>query len=125
MARMATTTGTVVKSEIGTTLSGTQGSSIQFPEVTYQYTVNGQTYFNNKVSQTMVRSLFGSVVQQTLNRYPVGSTVTVHYNADNPQDAYLEKGPRQVNFAHYRACRGYCGNLHRFRGIHDSADIVD
>ncbi len=92
MARWETTTGTVVKSEIGTTLSGTQGSSIQFPDVTYQYYVNGQTYFNNKVSQTMVRSSFGSIVQQTLNRYPVGSTVTVHYNADNPQDAYLEKG---------------------------------
>ena len=92
MARMQTTTGTVVKSEIGTTLSGTQGSSIQFPDVTYQYTVNGQTYLNNRVTQQAIRSSFGSVVQRTLDQYPVGSTVTVHYNVDNPQDAYLEKG---------------------------------
>jgi hypothetical protein len=65
------------------------GHYVYYPEVTYEYQVDGTTYTSSKINVIMFGSDI-SYAQGVLNRYPIGSTVDVHYNPDNPSDAVLE-----------------------------------
>lgn len=60
-----------------------------YPEVIYEYDVGGRTLRGNRVNVT---PLVADVeVEPVLNRYPVGSEVTVYYNPKDPQESVLER----------------------------------
>lgn len=80
-------------SDHGTTHSTTYGANI-----VYQYTVNGINYSSNKVSLGDYSSSDANHAQQIVNRYPVGESVTVYYNPENPSDAVLERGTTEFPY---------------------------
>jgi hypothetical protein len=63
-----------------------------FPRVEYSYSVAGQHFDSKRLS-------FGGVTgtsspdkaQETINKYPVGSPVTVYYNPENPSEGVIER----------------------------------
>ena len=68
--------------------SGRSGYS-PYPNIMYEYTVGRQQYVSNRVSMGM--EMGGSLyTPRVLARYPVGATVQVYYNPDNPADSALE-----------------------------------
>lgn len=60
-----------------------------FANVTYEYSVAGQTYRNNRVSIGEDRGNFQ--VAETIARYPVGKIVNVFYNPNKRAEAVLER----------------------------------
>ena len=60
-----------------------------FANITYEYSVAGQTYRNNRVSIGEDRGNFE--VAETIARYPVGKHVTVYYNPNKRSEAVLER----------------------------------
>ena len=60
-----------------------------FANVTYEYSVAGQTYRNNRVTIGEDRGNFD--VAETIARYPVGNAVTVYYNPNKRGEAVLER----------------------------------
>ncbi|MBY0489265.1 MAG: DUF3592 domain-containing protein [Gemmatimonadaceae bacterium] len=60
------------------------------PAVRVAYEVNGKMYETTTVRWTGISLL---QTTRTLERYPVGTTVTVYYDRDAPQRAVLEPGP--------------------------------
>ena len=76
-----TTEGQILESEFKT-----KGDSTSYPGVKYQYDVNGKTYDGERI-------VFGSAAdlpRGTLDRYPVGGTVTVFYDPNDPESAVLQ-----------------------------------
>lgn len=60
--------------------------------VKYEYEIAGAWYTNDKIGVGMVVSTSGTKkAQETLARYPVGSTVKVYYDPNNPADSVLEQ----------------------------------
>lgn len=99
MAGLSETQGTVLSGDFGAGQSayrmqsgGYSAKTSYFPNITYQYTINGQQYTNNTYAQRPSLINNKAIIQRILNNYPVGSTVTVYYNPNNPQEAYLQKG---------------------------------
>ena len=64
-----------------------------FANITYEYSVAGQSYRNNRVSIGEDRGNFE--VAETIARYPVGKAVTVYYNPNKRNEAVLERGMPQ------------------------------
>lgn len=70
-----------------------------YPEVVYQYNVSGQDYSSKRLS-------FGAVtpqkskeaVQKVLEQYPVGSTLLVYYDSQNPAEAVIERAAGRVKW---------------------------
>lgn len=60
-----------------------------FANVTYEYSIAGQAYRNNRVSIGEDRGNFE--VAETIARYPVGTAVTVYYNPNKRGEAVLER----------------------------------
>ena len=84
----SSTVGTVTLSTIDLRKSGNRIST-QYPFVRYSYQVMGREYEANKI---MPGAEFGgSSAQKVIDRYPVGTRVTVFYNPHNPYEAVLEK----------------------------------
>ena len=97
-----TTGGKVVLSEIRESTSTDDDgytSTTFFPRVEFSYTVAGQIYESKKLS-------FGGVMansnpakaQETIDKYPVGSSVTVYYNPEKPSEGVIERtaGPSNL-----------------------------
>jgi hypothetical protein len=61
------------------------------PVVTYEYTVDGETYTSENVYPGQFNRWQGSSfsAQDVTNQYAPGDEVTVHYNPDSPGEAYL------------------------------------
>lgn len=58
----------------------------------YEYIIDGQTYSGSK-NRFSERSLNGEKIKQTmLERFPIGATVPVYYNPNNPNESVLVKG---------------------------------
>jgi len=82
----ASTNWPTTKGEILESGFRTKGDNTSYPVVKYQYDVNGKTYDGDRI-------VFGSsadVPSGTLDRYPVGGTVTVFYDPNHPESAVLE-----------------------------------
>jgi hypothetical protein len=60
-----------------------------FAHIVYEYTVSGQKLRNDRVS--IGEDLGNFEVAETIERYPVGTIVTVYYNPRRPKDAVLER----------------------------------
>ncbi|HEX2622422.1 MAG TPA: DUF3592 domain-containing protein [Phototrophicaceae bacterium] len=90
--------------EARTSRSGTSGRSTSYyPNVVYEYQVNGQRYQNNRfyLGMQVGRGNY-MTIQQRINNYPVGSSVQVYYDPNNPAQSVLERtspGSRVLVFA--------------------------
>jgi len=67
------------------------GDSEYTPVVTYEYTVDGETYRSSNVYPGQFDRWHGSqaTAADVVEDYPAGSTATVHYNPEDPSEAYL------------------------------------
>lgn len=70
--------------------AGADEDMVNFADIKYEYRVKGKTYKGSRVS--IGEDLGDHAVEDTIARYPAGSTVTVHYNPDRPEQAVLETG---------------------------------
>lgn len=78
--------------ESTSTDSDGDSSTTYRPHVQYEYEVMGASYTNDKIKVGMVVSTSAvKKVQETLARFPVGSTVKVYYDPNNPADSVLEQ----------------------------------
>jgi Protein of unknown function (DUF3592) len=85
------TTGVVISSAIQVKRTGRSRSEI--PVVIYQYQVDGRPYVGKVIKagdQFFSVRLYGDA-QKTVERYPVGAQVTVHYNPADPAQSALER----------------------------------
>ena len=84
------TTGQVVLSRVE--VSGGDTTTVS-PRIVYQYQVGAQTYQSEVIRAGS--QFFGTTTSRqaydTVDRYPVGATVTVYYNPANPAAAALER----------------------------------
>ena len=87
-----TTVGRVVRAEPrgSSTLSISNPWAFD-PGIKYQYTVEGVTYTGDRVSFGRIPST-AEGVGIVLMQYPVGASVTVWYDPDDPDRAVLEPG---------------------------------
>ncbi|NLV09246.1 DUF3592 domain-containing protein [Halomicrobium mukohataei] len=82
----ATTTGTVVESDLDAETSARRGDYT--PAVSYEYVVDGVTYRHDRVrANTDPLSRRGATV--LLGEFHEDAEVTVHYDADDPERAVL------------------------------------
>ena len=87
----SSTMGTVLSSSVQTRPTGRSHST--FPVVVYQYEVNGKTYQSQTIKagdQFMNIRVIGEA-QATVARYPIGASVMVYYNPENPAESALER----------------------------------
>ena len=90
-AAWAQTAGTVLSTTIRVRRVGQSRSEI--PVVIYSYQVDGRPYQSHRVragDETGQIKVIGDV-SSMLDRYPVGSNVTVYYDPDDPANAALER----------------------------------
>jgi hypothetical protein len=63
-----------------------------YPRVVYSYEVAGQPYSSHRVTFGAIRpSKQAAAAEKALERYPVGSQVTVYYNPAQPSETVLER----------------------------------
>lgn len=84
----AATTGKVVFSTLEAR-RGSKGNMVYYPVVRYQYRVHAMNYEGNKIMPGMAWG--GSGAAAVVAKYPVGTTVPVYYNPENPAEALLER----------------------------------
>jgi hypothetical protein len=90
-AAWAQTAGTVLSTTIRVRRVGQSRSEI--PVVIYSYQVDGRPYQSHRVragDETGQIKVIGDA-SSMLERYPVGSNVTVYYDPDDPANAALER----------------------------------
>lgn len=68
------------------------------PQITYQYTVDGNKLTGNKVSMGDYGSSSTSHAKKVMKKYPVGATVKVFYDPEVPVDSVLEPGATLVSY---------------------------
>lgn len=85
------TTGTVVMSSVQSKHTGKSYS--HYPVVVYLYQVNGQQYQSQRIKagEQFLNVRVAGQAEATVQKYPIGSTVTVYYNPSNPTEAVLER----------------------------------
>ena len=85
--------GTVITSEVTSQwhddYNDGEGFFTYSPYVVYEYQVNGTKYDGCSVTSFILESDL-AYAQGVVNKYPVGSTVRVHYNPTAPSDSVLE-----------------------------------
>ena len=83
--------GRVLSSEIvessGLTPDGVPFSSFK-PVIRFQYTINAVDFMSIHIGQAVLQANHPSLLQLS-ERYPVGTTVTVHFDPLNPNEAIL------------------------------------
>jgi len=85
------TTGTVLMSSVQSKHTGRSHSL--YPVVVYAYVVNGQSYQSQRIKagEQFLNVRVTGQAYATVNRYPIGATVTVYYNPSNPSESALER----------------------------------
>lgn len=96
-----TTAGQITSCEVGIMKGVSMQSSIMveryYPKVTYQYSVNGVDYENDRFYDEEIQINQIEKIEAVVAKYPVGTDVTVYFEAQNPSNAYLERLP-DINF---------------------------
>jgi hypothetical protein len=92
--------GVIVESTVVDYNSG-QGDRGSRPAIEYRYTYEGTTYTSSKLCPGEHNSgcygpNTGKVANSVVDRYPAGSTATVHVDPDDPSNAYLLDGDLPV-----------------------------
>lgn len=85
-------TGEVLESYVASG-RGSEGGTVYHAHVLYEYEVSGTTYqsVTVKLGDTSKSSVY-STYQKVVDAHPVGSSVTVFYDPDDPNLACLETG---------------------------------
>lgn len=85
------TTGTVVMSS--TQRKRTGRSYSDYPVVVYLYQVNGRQYQSQRIKagEQFLNVRLSGQAEATVQKYQIGSTVTVYYNPSNPAESVLER----------------------------------
>ncbi len=65
--------------------------------VLYTYFVDGAGYLADRVSQSDAWSADRAAAEAIVEKYPPGAQVSVHYNPENPGEAFLEPGPGRTD----------------------------
>ena len=63
-----------------------------YPNVAYQYQIAGRGYTGTRINFGGRTGGMEWVAQRTVDRYPTGKTIIVHYNPQEPTYAVLEAG---------------------------------
>lgn len=92
-------TGTIVRSELGSESDSRRSTdrTHYWPEVDYEYNVDGKTFLSSNVTLDGLRSgphvgTGEAQAQVVLARYPIDAQVDVHYDPDHPERAALQTG---------------------------------
>jgi len=91
-----TTEATVLSSEVEVEMRSDPDSSGQertyTPEITYEYTVDGETYESSNIMPGPGQSSMGeSRADSLVADHPEGETATAYYDPENPSNAFLVK----------------------------------
>jgi hypothetical protein len=94
-SRWPTAPGTVLSSRaesrrILTQTGGSQTTTVWSPLVEYSYRVGERSYHGSRVAFGPEVAGGRDLAEQTVQRYPEGATVSVHYDPSNPAHATLE-----------------------------------
>lgn len=65
------------------------GTAVNVPDIAYAFMAGGLRYQGNRVS---LGDISGTFAEEAVQRYRVGSVVTVHYDPADPTDCVLERG---------------------------------
>jgi hypothetical protein len=73
-------------------------SGAYYPQVFYEYQINGQTYRNSRIRFGMQMG-FGaaSVSQRVVSKYPVGTIQPVYFNPADPTQSVLDRSTGGAN----------------------------
>lgn len=89
-----TATGQILSSHVHTykrRRSGGGHATMHKPEITYEYTADGQHYESQKISfGSVAASSVAGWAKEIVARYPEGSSVQVFYNSSKPAESILE-----------------------------------
>jgi len=88
-----TVEGVITSAQI-TTTTDSKNNILYNPEIVYAYVVNGQTFTSSNISfnvNSFSTSNFSNA-EQIVSLYPVGRTVSVHYNPKDYRQAVLAPG---------------------------------
>jgi hypothetical protein len=88
--RWPVTSGVITSSQIS-------GAIKYYPSITYTYSVDSVFYNSNGISNINFNTKNRTVVEEFLDKYPVGSEVKVYYNDLKPDNSFLEPG---INTGH-------------------------
>jgi hypothetical protein len=93
------TNGTVVSSNVERVERSNERDRFR-PNITYRYTVDGETYTNdNYISGANTELYSKPVAEDRADTFQPGRNVTIQANPENPQQSYLlEKGPQQTDY---------------------------
>ncbi|USO00160.1 MAG: DUF3592 domain-containing protein [Phycisphaeraceae bacterium] len=91
-----TVEGQVTAARIDESSDGEGGTTYQ-PAITYTYRVAGTPFENDRVRYGQVGSSDRRDSKKVLDRFPVGATVDVYFNPDNPADSVLTPGVQGVD----------------------------
>jgi hypothetical protein len=83
-----TTSGQVKSSRISYDSGSDKTSGT--PYVLYAFEVNGKKYKSSVINPGDVTLADNDAAARVVARYPTGTNVIVHYNPQNPEDAFLE-----------------------------------
>jgi len=83
------TPGKVKSSRVSSQTSTRQANGI--PRVNYSYEVDGKKYKNGVIVPGDMMLAGNEYAEKIVARYPAGSDVTVFYNPNRPEDAFLER----------------------------------
>jgi hypothetical protein len=85
-------TGTVLSANVVAGRNRGRNGVSYYPVVMYEYSVDGNRYVGNRMSfGSQIGVGFQAVAARSLGKYPVGGTVPVYYNPNNPAEAVLER----------------------------------
>jgi hypothetical protein len=86
------TQGKIKRSEVTHT---TGGKTQYYAHIEYEYTAQGMNYSSNNVTLAQLMGITDtgqSAAQEKVKKFPIGSTVTVFYDPNDPRRAVLQKG---------------------------------
>ena len=84
--------GKVIESTLGSGPSTSRSRGSIYPEVHYDFSVNGKSYTGKKFAYGFFGSGNSKGPTKIINRYPKGKAVTAYYMPENPEESVLEPG---------------------------------
>jgi hypothetical protein len=87
------TEATILSSEVGVNEGDADDGPTYYPSITYEYTVDGQTYEGTNVLPGPGRTSKGNRgwAETIVENHPEGETATVYYDPDDPSTSFLLK----------------------------------
>jgi hypothetical protein len=88
--------GEILSSEIETLNITNENNKTYRAAISYKYSISGKQYISSRVFfGDRIHSSFKGKSLKLINKYPVGSIVSVYYDPSNLEESVLEKGVTQ------------------------------